>query len=694
LKPYQPDNPPQIGLASWLGGGSVLVVLVAVAAMAVACAVLLKRVVQQQALVRTQLAATSARELLRRVGEDVLTDAQVLAERPTLLRLLQEGNKDGIVPLITRYCEPRGGSVCAVRGTNNELISSNAALPWDEIATANREQGERFMVAPRDGQAPWWGAAVGVAGQPGEQVLVLRQATSTLIDELGTQVGARLHLQNYASYHAPPDDALTALYTTTLGSGRASAAYLRGQDEFAASVAVVAVTGEVIALLDARIAGGETGAAVKNFNRLLILIAAVVALIAGVGGMLYGRWLARPVVALRDVAQRIGRGDLSAAVPAVAPLEVGALAHSMDEMRRNLMTLTESLRRREAEAQALLGGIVEGVFAVDPERRIRYVNPQTAKLLGKPVSEITGRFCGDVLQPQLVNGERPCERHCPILAARSAGQASARETLCLADGSTRSTIIVSAAPVGGMQVQVLRDETELEAVRRARDSVLGNISHEFRTPLAAQLASIELLREGLATMPREAQGELLANVERGVLRLMRLIDNLLESVRIEAGQLAIRQQQVELPEVVREAAELMAPLLAQRQLRLDLQLPAIDAAVPGDAQRLLQVFVNLLSNAAKFAPLGSTIAIGARQLADRLEVWVDDSGPGVAEQSGQVIFERFRRAEGAEPDAPGLGLGLWIVKSIVERHGGSIQVLRTADEHTRFILTLPLEVPA
>jgi signal transduction histidine kinase len=224
--------------------------------------------------------------------------------------------------------------------------------------------------------------------------------------------------------------------------------------------------------------------------------------------------------------------------------------------------------------------------------------------------------------------------------------------------------------------------------------VLGNISHEFRTPLAAQLASIELLREGLATMPPEAQGELLANVERGVLRLMRLIDNLLESVRIEAGQLAIRQQQVELPEVVREAAELMAPLLAQRQLTLDLQLQSISAAVPGDAQRLLQVFVNLLSNAAKFAPLGSTIAIGARQLAGQLEVWVDDTGPGVAEQSGQAIFERFRRAEGAEPDAPGLGLGLWIVKSIVDRHGGSVQVLRTPDEHTRFLLTLPLETAA
>jgi signal transduction histidine kinase len=447
-------------------------------------------------------------------------------------------------------------------------------------------------------------------------------------------------------------------------------------------------------LLDARMSGQTFAATTAGFNRLLWLIAVLVALIAGVGGLLYGRWLARPVVALRDVVERIGHGDLTAAMPPVAPLEVGALARSMDAMRRNLATLTESLRRREAEAQALLGGIVEGVYAVDGERVIRYANPQVGKLLRLPESEIVGRFCGDVLRPALQDGQRPCERNCPIVAARGAGQASAPESLCMADGSRRSAIIVSAAPVGGIQVQVLRDETELEAVRRARDSVLGNISHEFRTPLAAQLASIELLREGLATLDPDAQRELLGNVERGVLRLMRLIDNLLESVRIESGQLAIRAQQVDLPDVVREASELLQPLLDQRRLHLDVQLDTVDATVPGDSQRLLQVFVNLLSNAVKFAPEGSTIRIGGRRLQTELELWVDDAGPGLAEGSGAAIFERFQRAAGAEPDAPGLGLGLWIVRSIIERHGGRVEATRTADHHTRFLLHLPLQEQA
>src|SRR5579883_1171036 len=105
----------------------------------------------------------------------------------------------------------------------------------------------------------------------------------------------------------------------------------------------------------------------------------------------------------------------------------------------------------------------------------------------------------------------------------------------------RTTLITSSGPVEGLQVQVIRDETELEAVRRARDSVLANISHEFRTPLAAQLATIELLRERLTESNAE-HAPLVRSLERGTLRLTRLIDNLLESVRIESGQLAIRRQ--------------------------------------------------------------------------------------------------------------------------------------------------------
>jgi signal transduction histidine kinase len=689
---HHADARSQIGLASWLGSGSVFIVLLAVAAIAITCALLLNRLVQQQALVRAQLAVASGRELLRRVGEDALSDARVLAERPTLPRLLATQGNPGLEPFLQRFGESTGTDVVAVMRDGSVLAQSGPTLDWSEIGTALQEQGERFVVAPQNGGALIWGAAAPVPGTDARAV-TLRLSSAALLSRLSTQVGARLQVVNFSTYHAPPDDDLTPLHTSALANpGGAAATVLARGGEYASSLVIAAQTGEVVGLLDARLSGAEFRAATHSFDWILATTALIVAGIAGLLGVLYGRWLARPVVALRDIAERFGRGDFSAAIPAVTPLEVGALAHSMDEMRGNLVDLTDTLRRREAEAQAVLSGVLEGVYAVDQERRIRYANAQVATFLNRPQSEIIGQFCGDVLQPQRQDGERPCERNCPILRAREMPQGSARELLCMRDGSTRSVIIQSAPPVQGIQVQILRDETDLEAARRARDSVLGNISHEFRTPLAAQLASIELLRDGLGELAAETQHELIANVERGVLRLMRLIDNLLESVRIEAGQLSIRQQSVDLTDVVADAHDLIAPLLLQRGLKLEIDAQSIDAVVRGDAPRLAQVLVNLLANAAKFSPENSTIHIGGRRIETKIELWVEDEGPGVPDGSPGAIFERFQRGVEAEPDAPGLGLGLWIVKSIIERHGGSIRVERTAAQRTRFTLVLPREL--
>jgi signal transduction histidine kinase len=359
-------------------------------------------------------------------------------------------------------------------------------------------------------------------------------------------------------------------------------------------------------------------------------------------------------------------------------------------MRNNLVELTGALRRREAEAQAVLSGIVEGVYAVDKSRVIRYLNPQAARLLGVQPQEAIGRFCGDVLKPCAENGQRPCETNCPIIRARVDGSAQATEKLNLNEEAPRTTIITSAAPIDALQVQVIRDETELEGVRRARDSVLANISHEFRTPLAAQLASIELLREGMDTMPQEQQKELVLSLERGALRLTRLIDNLLESVRIESGQLGIRRQSVALAEIVEDAQALIGALLQQRRQTLELSIPDDLARIDGDGPRLTQVFVNLLANASKFAPEGSTVRIGASRDGAFVTAWVEDEGPGVSDIESGSIFERFYRGPEQEPEPGGLGLGLWIVKSIVDRHGGKIAARRTAQGRTRFVVELPV----
>jgi K+-sensing histidine kinase KdpD len=236
---------------------------------------------------------------------------------------------------------------------------------------------------------------------------------------------------------------------------------------------------------------------------------------------------------------------------------------------------------------------------------------------------------------------------------------------------------------------VIRDETELEATRRLRDIILANISHEFRTPLSAQLASLELLRDRLPDLGPEQIRELVLSIERGTLRLTRLIDNLLESTRIEAGQDAIRRRPCAMDEIVEEAVELMVPLLDQRKQTVEVNLPYPLPVIEGDAERLVQVFVNLLANANKFSPSGSAIAIGGEVADKELRIWVEDQGPGLPAGTVESLFQRFIRSPEEEPEPRGMGLGLYIVKSIVERHGGRVEA-SSAPVGTRMCVVLPL----
>ena len=161
-------------------------------------------------------------------------------------------------------------------------------------------------------------------------------------------------------------------------------------------------------------------------------------------------------------------------------------------------------------------------------------------------------------------------------------------------------------------------------------------------------------------------------------------------VRIEAGQLEVRRQSVELRDIVDDARALVEALLHQRRQALEVDVP-VDLGLQGDGTRLTQVFVNLIANASKFAPEGTPIRVGARRDAAVVSAWVEDAGPGLPEDDAVSIFERFKRGGVQEPEPGGLGLGLWISRSIIERHGGTITAARTPEGLTRFTLTLPAE---
>ena len=498
--------------------------------------------------------------------------------------------------------------------------------------------------------------------------------------------GVELERRERAQVDADFRDPRVALWRAALDGGPAAGLVGDG----IGAVAVRALSSPASGVLEARVPQAAIDASVRRFLARFVSLTLPLAFVAVAASMLVAARLARPLADLDRAAAGLAGGDLGSPLPVIAAAEVGALARTLESMRLRLLETTGELERRRAELEAVLASVSEGVFAVDRDRRIRYLSPRAEQLLGVTSASTVGRFCGDVLRPALVDGERPCDVACPILQARSRGPMRATERLQVPEGELVARLS-SSPPSGGIQVQIVREETAAEAARAARDAVVADLAHELKTPLSAQRASLELLRERLTGEDPQAV-ELALSVETGALRLERLIENLLESVRIESGELAVRRLAVDLDEVVEEAAGTVTPLLVKRGQSLELALPYPLPELSGDPPRLEQVLVNLLANASKFAPSGSTIRLGGAVDADAVALWVEDEGPGFDPAELSRLARRFRRGEAGtagEPREEGSGLGLWIARSIAERHGGALEVVRV-DGRTRVGVRLPL----
>ncbi len=680
------------------------IVAIAVALVAGASVSRLERIAREQGLARVQLAGVTALGSVHRLGDDVLVAARLLAERPTLRRLVETGDTAGLEPFLGRFEKTSGLSACAVLRHDAVVARSGVPMSWAAFALGQGAHEGRFL-ASADSVGPLvLGASASVPGVDGATVFAARLLDEVTIRAIAAEADLATEiLPRAAALHASSDPR-GALRRQAIEWEETQAAFLPGAQAFVVDAPLRTSGGEIVGIVESSLPSRDVSAPVVRFTQWLALVSIAVALAGAFFGALIARRLVAPVERLTLASARIGRGDLVTPIPRTAGREVGELASTMEEMRTKLLRLMAELGRRRAEADAILGGIAEGVFSVDGQRRIRYMNPQTAALLGITPESAMGRFCGDVLRPVDASGNRPCEENCPIVHARFRGSATATEHLVTKMGGRRTVVITSAAPASGLgdgeareeaaQVQVIRDETGIESSRRMRDAILANVSHEFRTPLAAQLASIELLRDRLPELGSDETRELVLSIERGTVRLTQLIDNLLESVRIEAGQDSIRRQPVALDEVVEEAADMAAPLFAQREQVLEVDLPYPLHPVQGDRERLLQVFLNLLGNANKFSPAGSTIRVGGQHGENAITLWVEDEGPGVAAQETEAIFDRFTRSTGEEPAESGMGLGLWIVKSIVERHGGRVRVGDGASAGARLSITLPVESSA
>ncbi|MBZ5710544.1 sensor histidine kinase [Nannocystis pusilla] len=222
----------------------------------------------------------------------------------------------------------------------------------------------------------------------------------------------------------------------------------------------------------------------------------------------------------------------------------------------------------------------------------------------------------------------------------------------------------------------------------SRDDFLGVVSHELRGTLnGIALHAAVLIQQSTGDEPGRRVIAHAEKIERGVARMKRLIDDLMDLASIEAGRLRITTRRDDVARLAREAVEIFQPVSAARGLQLMLEAPGLPVPATFDHERILQVLTNLFANAVKFTPAGGKIVVRVEPQGKLVRLSVSDTGSGIPEDKLNVIFERFVQV--AADDPRGVGLGLFIAKTIIDAHGGELGADSRVGEGSTFFFTLP-----
>jgi NtrC-family two-component system sensor histidine kinase KinB len=415
-----------------------------------------------------------------------------------------------------------------------------------------------------------------------------------------------------------------------------------------------------------------------------------------------------PVHELTRSVEAIRRDDFKCRVRVDSQDELGQLAQGFNRMAETLGEYRESslgeLLLGKATLEATLAALPDAVIVVDPEGLIVSKNPLAEQIL-KALGSVKAERVEDLLLPAAVLRD--------VKETLRSGRASgARPDLSQAlavslDGRPLK-MLVTVVPIpeflprrAGAAI-VLADVTDFARLDELRGEVIAVASHELKTPLTSLQMNLMLLREQADNLTARQREILTAAVEGGE-ELAATIEQLLDLTRIEAGQLQLAKQQIDLDSLVQQVARTLHPRYQDADVALRITKDTPAAVVQGDPARLRIVFVNLLSNALKYTPRGGevTVRLASRQNAGtgsktRLHIAVTDTGPGIPPEMRQRIFEKFFRVEDHRPDGRkgvrGTGIGLYLCREIIEAHGGSIACEAGDSGHgTRIAIDLDLE---
>lgn len=405
----------------------------------------------------------------------------------------------------------------------------------------------------------------------------------------------------------------------------------------------------------------------------------------------WSRFLVQPLKQLRASTKQIAGGNLNARVDIRSHDEVGLLGAEFNRMAERIRQLRRTDLGQVILAQqvteAAIDSLYDPVLVTDAEGRLTKLNAAAERIFGTE-KENLGRHVGEVARDARIAGA-VAEALSTQRAVAGEGAAS---VLPLAVGGIERAFRLRTTPMRDSEhhlvgaVTLLEDITHLSEIDRLKSEFIATASHELRTPLTSVQMGVHLLLEGAVGELNEKQLDILGACRQDCDRLERLMRDLLDLSKIEAGEAKPQLEPISATRLIGTAAEALRPQVEAKELRLEIDIPPDLPQVMADRTQVERVIDNLVGNAMRYTSRGGEIQIHVSQHDHSVAVSVADSGSGIPAEYLPHIFDKFVQV----PDAPtgGAGLGLAIAKSIVEAHGGQISVQSEVGQGSTFTFTL------
>ena len=425
----------------------------------------------------------------------------------------------------------------------------------------------------------------------------------------------------------------------------------------------------------------ETAQSLNAAMFTLILEALVVGLaISILLSFLLSKTMVTPLQRLTDGLQEVAGGDFSKKLEVTSRDEIGQLTESFNSMAGQLQTTIAAVRNERNKLDTLFLHMADGVVAFDREGKVIHSNPAASRMLLRTFGEQDSyeKLFGDLFpleQVEQVDGHLSAERE---VAGRSL-------ELLLAP--------FARGDQGGVLV-LIHDVTEQRAAEQMRKDFVANVSHELRTPLTNIRSYAETLDESLPDLPPEMAKSFLEVILNESDRMTHIVQDLLTLSRFDSGRSELHLARFPFGKAVRDTYQAVLMDAQKHAHTLHLDLPDGLPEILADHERVMQVMMNIVSNAIKYTPDGGTIRLSAGRVEDRVWMEVDDNGIGIPKADRDRIFERFYRVDKARSrQSGGTGLGLSIAKEIVDLHQGRLYLVEKLTPGLTIRLELPVDGP-